>query len=415
MRDDQDWPPPGDEVDRPVIHSEDHPSWPGGQDAGWAPPGGEDQLAWPPEGDFPSWPADRQDGGWQLSEDHPSWPAGGDIPAVRAGPAASPAASGAAPGGGDRQAQLTQQADEIRQQALNQADAIRQAAEREAAEIRWQAARQAEQVRQEQRRTGQIREQAAYEARQIRQAAARDADDLRAGAMQLSAELGQVAAYVTSTLIVPAAATAPVTAAEDPAPPGGRQVTGSPGLSAEPGDFVPPAMLSAGPRAVPPRRATGASRRPPARAARPAAPAAGPRHSAGPRRGARATELAPKPAARSWPYRAARLPVLAMGVAIFFGILAASTELIRRGARLLRLPVARQQRGAARAFEPEAVPAAGGWSPPRPEGTRPNRSTRPNRPGQRVNPPGRDKPAPSGRSRWTGDAATLSRRPAGPP
>ncbi|MFI5081752.1 MAG: hypothetical protein ACHQCE_11815, partial [Streptosporangiales bacterium] len=71
------------------------------------------------------------------------------------------------------------QAADIKQQALDHANAIRAAAEQEAEDVRRQAAFQAE---------------------AIREAATREADELRAGAIRLSAELGQVAAYVTRTL-----------------------------------------------------------------------------------------------------------------------------------------------------------------------------------------------------------------------
>ena len=97
-----------------------------------------------------------------------------------------------------------EQAAGIKQEAWEQANAIREAAEREAEEIRRQSAYQAEALREAEREAEEIRRQAAYQAEAVREAAAREADELRAGAIRLSAELGQVAAYVTRTLTIPA-------------------------------------------------------------------------------------------------------------------------------------------------------------------------------------------------------------------
>ena len=92
----------------------------------------------------------------------------------------------------------------IKQQALRQAAAIRQAAERETSQVSQQAAQRAGQVHEAEWQAEQIRRQAACQAGQIRDTAAREADELRAGAIRLSAELGQVAEYVTRTLAIPA-------------------------------------------------------------------------------------------------------------------------------------------------------------------------------------------------------------------
>ncbi len=96
------------------------------------------------------------------------------------------------------------QAAGIRQEALDHANAIRQAAEREAEEIRREAAYQADAAREAGRKAEEIRREAAYQAEAMREAAEREADELRADAIRLSAELGQVAAYVTRTLTMPA-------------------------------------------------------------------------------------------------------------------------------------------------------------------------------------------------------------------
>ena len=116
------------------------------------------------------------------------------------------------------------QATGIKQQALDHANAIRDAAEREAEEVRQQAAYQADALRGAEQEAEEIRRQAAEQADAIREAATREADELRAGAIRLSAELGQVAAYVTRTLTIPA-----IPAAEPPAAlprPGGSEDTG---------------------------------------------------------------------------------------------------------------------------------------------------------------------------------------------
>jgi hypothetical protein len=97
-----------------------------------------------------------------------------------------------------------EQAAEMMREARDQAAAIRQDADREAAQVRRQAAHQAERGLEAERAAGEIRKQAAYQAEATREAAEREADELRAGAIRLSAELGQVAAYVTRTLTMPA-------------------------------------------------------------------------------------------------------------------------------------------------------------------------------------------------------------------
>jgi len=100
-------------------------------------------------------------------------------------------------------------------EARDQAAAIRQDADREAAQVRRQAAHQAERGLEAERAAEEIRKQAAYQAEAMREAAEREADELRAGAIRLSAELGQVAAYVTRTLTMPA-----IPVPERPAQPG---------------------------------------------------------------------------------------------------------------------------------------------------------------------------------------------------
>ena len=120
------------------------------------------------------------------------------------------------------------QAAGIRQEALGHANAIREAAEREADEVRRQAAYQVDAAREAERAAEEIKRQAEYQANAIREAAAREADELRAGAIRLSAELGQVAAYVTRTLTIPA-----ITAGEPEALPGPELIDdGSPGPQA---------------------------------------------------------------------------------------------------------------------------------------------------------------------------------------
>ncbi|MGN6174640.1 MAG: hypothetical protein ACTHPS_17100 [Streptosporangiaceae bacterium] len=128
------------------------------------------------------------------------------------------------------------QAAGIRQEALDQANAIREAAGREADEVRRQAAYQADAAREAERAAEEIKRQAEYQANAIREAAAREADELRAGAIRLSAELGQVAAYVTRTLTIPA-----ITAGEPEALPGPELIDdGGPGAqAAQPRDWQP--------------------------------------------------------------------------------------------------------------------------------------------------------------------------------
>lgn len=96
------------------------------------------------------------------------------------------------------------QAASVTQEALDQANAIRQAAAREAAEIRRQTAYQADAAREAGRKAEELKRQATEQAEAMREAAEREADELRADAIRLSAELGQVAAYVTRTLTMPA-------------------------------------------------------------------------------------------------------------------------------------------------------------------------------------------------------------------
>ncbi|HEY3035721.1 MAG TPA: hypothetical protein VGJ54_13830 [Streptosporangiaceae bacterium] len=128
------------------------------------------------------------------------------------------------------------QAAGIRQEALGQANAIREAAEREADEVRRQAAYQVDAAREAEREAEEIKRQAEYQANAIREAAAQEADELRAGAIRLSAELGQVAAYVTRTLTIPA-----ITAGEPEALPGPELIDdGGPGAqAAQPRDWQP--------------------------------------------------------------------------------------------------------------------------------------------------------------------------------
>jgi hypothetical protein len=87
---------------------------------------------------------------------------------------------------------------------MEQANAIREAAEREAGEIRRRAAYEAGAAREAERKAGELKRQAAAQAAAMREAAEREADELRAGAIRLAAELGEVAAYVTRTLDMPA-------------------------------------------------------------------------------------------------------------------------------------------------------------------------------------------------------------------
>jgi len=217
-------------------YGEDHPSWPAGStgpnwtagDGGW--PAADASPAWPYGEDHPSWPA---------GSDHPDWPRGGgaayyDVPAeddwdqilhpaASTGQLSQITANGPAEPldavwldtgrlQGEDSVRLTQrilsdadsQAAAITQEALGQASAIREAAEREAEEIRRQAAYEADAAREAERVAGELKRQAAEQAEAMREAAEREADELRAGAIRLSAELGEVAAYVTRTLPTPA-------------------------------------------------------------------------------------------------------------------------------------------------------------------------------------------------------------------
>ena len=214
-------------------------------------------AGWPyqdPDNDVPDWTGDddRVAGGaspgWPYGEDHPSWPAGSDHPDWPRGGGAAyydvaaedgwdqillPAASTGQPPQitangpaepldpawldteglqGEDSLRLTQrilsdadsEAAAITQEALEQASAIREAAEREAEEIRRQAACEADAAREAERVAGELKRQAAEQAEAMRVAAEREADELRADAIRLSAELGEVAAYVTRTLTTPA-------------------------------------------------------------------------------------------------------------------------------------------------------------------------------------------------------------------
>jgi hypothetical protein len=96
------------------------------------------------------------------------------------------------------------QAADIRREASTQATVIREAAEQDAAEIRQQASAQAVPVREAaEREATEIKRQAAAQAAAIREAAEREAAELRAHLLEMSAELGRVAAYVTESLTSP--------------------------------------------------------------------------------------------------------------------------------------------------------------------------------------------------------------------
>jgi hypothetical protein len=153
---------------------------------------------------------------------------------------------------------------EIRQQAAYQTGHMREAAEREAAE-----------------------RAAAERAAAERKAAEREAAELRTTLMEMSAELGRVAAQVTGIL----------------------QSTAMPATAPAAGPGNPPAS----------RPTTKSAARPARRATMPGGPRARP------------AKPAAKPAARSRQFRAARLPVLAMGVAILFGLIAATTQMALHG------------------------------------------------------------------------------------
>ena len=133
----------------------------------------------------------------------------------------------------------------------------------------------------------EIRQQAAYQAGHAREAAERDAAELRATLVEMSAELGRVAAHVTGIL----------------------QSTAKPATARAAWPDKSPAPPPAARSATRPARPTTMPGEPPTRPAKPAA----------------------KPAARSRQFRAARLPVLAMGVAILFGLIAATTEMALHG------------------------------------------------------------------------------------
>jgi hypothetical protein len=173
---------------------------------------------------------------------------------------------------------------EIRQQAAYQAGHIRDAAERDAAE-RDAAERDAAERDAAEREAAE--QEAAEQEAAEQEAAEQEAAELRATLMEMSAELGRVAAQVTGIL----------------------QSTAMPATAPADGPGHPPASRPTTKSATrPAERATMPGGRP----ARPAKPAA-------------------KPAARSRQFRAARLPVLAMGVAILFGLIAATTQLALHG------------------------------------------------------------------------------------
>jgi hypothetical protein len=245
------WPYGGDHPSWPA--SSDHPDWPrGGGSAvpGREPPAvrhdGHRRAASPPApaapvrvpaGDEPDearhWSGQQgaaaayydvaAGDGWVqvlLPSDSQHWPAAADgstgqLPQITAnGPAGllDPVRQDIGGFQGEDSVRLTErilsdadsQAAGIRREALDHANAIRHAAEREAEEIRREAAYQAVAAREAGRKAEEIRRQAAYQAEAMREAAEREADELRAGAIRLSAELGQVAAYVTRTLTMPA-------------------------------------------------------------------------------------------------------------------------------------------------------------------------------------------------------------------
>ena len=157
----------------------DVPDWTGDDDrvAGGASPG------WPYGEDHPSWPA---------GSDHPDWPRGGGaayydvaaedgwdqtlLPAASTGQPPQITANGPAepldPAWLDTGGLQGEDSLRLTQRILSDADS-------EAAAITQEALQQAS---------------------AIREAAEREADELRAGAIRLSAELGEVAAYVTRTL-----------------------------------------------------------------------------------------------------------------------------------------------------------------------------------------------------------------------
>jgi hypothetical protein len=262
--------------------------------AGWPyqEPGGDDPD-WTDGGDHPDWtsgddgrPTDGATRGWPYGEDHPSWPAGeptayydvgaGDDrvrflppsanedwqPSTGAGTGAPPqiTANGASglldsvrrDTGGFRGEDSVRLADQIlsdagsqaasvRQEAMEQANVIREAAEREAEEIRRQAAYEADAAREAGRKAGELKRQAAAQAAAMREAAEREADELRADAIRLGAELGEVAAYVTMTLNMPAIP------APERQPQPRRHVAEPFAIPAAP-TAEPPAWAAAGPR-----------------------------------------------------------------------------------------------------------------------------------------------------------------------
>ena len=165
------------------------------------------------------------------------------------------------------------QAARIRQQAT----ALREAAEREAAEIKHQAAAQAT---------------------ALREAAEREAAELRAAVTSMSAELGQVAAYVTGNLTLPA---------EPATTPLARPAT------------RPAARPATEPAARPPTKPTA---RP---ATKPAAkPATRPATKPG-------TRPATGPPARTRQFKAMRLTSVAVAALFLFSVVAGTTEIALHG------------------------------------------------------------------------------------
>jgi chemotaxis protein histidine kinase CheA len=137
-----------------------------------------------------------------------------------------------------------QQAAEMRRQASQQAVAIREAAEQEAAEIKQQASAQAVPVREAaEREAAEIRQQATaqatairaaaeHEAAAVRAAAQQEADALRSAVELMSADLDQVAAYLTEKVSGPIER---ITGGARPTEGYPELAGGSAGLAARPG------------------------------------------------------------------------------------------------------------------------------------------------------------------------------------
>jgi hypothetical protein len=150
-----------------------------------------------------------------------------------------------------------QQAAEMRRQASLQAVAIREVAEQEAAEIRQQASAQAVPVREaaereaagiRQQATAQataIRAAAEHEAAAVRAAAQQEADALRSAVELMSADLDQVAAYLTEKVTGPIER---ITGGARPTEGYPELADWSAGLAARPGTAgTGPGMLGAAP------------------------------------------------------------------------------------------------------------------------------------------------------------------------